>query len=788
MTSSDDLSGVKLANDEMKVKTNGAMEVKHEMKTNDGTGSNSKSKSKNHIKRRKSRRTKETEIEALNEDLEQIGKLSLNINLSSLNFPSMSFPGLPNLPKFELGKLQDYPKELSNYISSYVSYDKDIDHNDQEYRQIVNSIKTAISTRLQMNNFLYDLQLGENINSAIDRLQPLTDMIHETIFSPVDDLIDHEEDYEDETEPVGVEKVVNPDMPLYSEIVKPEADPIRKRESSKHWKSKVFLDSDENQTASDLDHIEGLSEERIKELSDLTSLDDIVNEEVLREKIQKINQLSCVNQVQKNKLVTRLMMGNYYKYIQEKLPTSNIPSKLKHQRLTLQNSQLEITHEETEDLEDEHSKESSSKKAEFDDVSMKGLEPDHDEDEVFLNESDYLPSFNDPPTNRVLGCPHYQRNCKLECPTCFKWFPCRFCHDQEISDHKMIRNEVKHILCMKCNTPQEPDSNECVNCEEELASYFCDKCILYDNDNTKDIYHCDKCQICRLGLGIGKDYFHCDECNICLSIDLRDKHKCLSNSTHSNCPICNEYLFTSVHKVVFMKCGHSIHQSCYDELVKHSYKCPMCKKTVVNVETQFRILDQEILQQPLPLPYNLWRCIISCNDCKGKSNVNYHILGLKCKYCKSYNTNQLKLLKPEEENDDDDQTNEEEEHNFDESVIRLVKQNILTNFRFDDNFLVGSSIDDGYEETIDEGNDEQENDLEESNNESDGEEKKDGELKTIFELTKFARSDLNCTVGYISSMLQNFVNNATKKTDHSNRQRSKSNSSNLSSEDMIGGL
>ena len=73
---------------------------------------------------------------------------------------------------------------------------------------------------------------------------------------------------------------------------------------------------------------------------------------------------------------------------------------------------------------------------------------------------------------------------------------------------------------------------------------FCSKCILYDNDQTKDIYHCDKCGICRLGLGLEKDYFHCDTCNTCLSIDLKGHHKCLSDVTHSNCCICNEDLFS----------------------------------------------------------------------------------------------------------------------------------------------------------------------------------------------------------------------------------------------------
>lgn len=741
------------------------------------------------VKSRKRQRSKEAEIEALNDDLEQIGKLSLNINLISLNLPSLTLPSLSNLPKFELGRLQDYSKELTAYFSSYITKDKSIG-NEQEYRHVVNSVKTALFTRIQMTTFLHDLQLGESINSAIDRLQPLTDIIHETVFSPVDDLFEDDkgETSEEEFEPMpGVERVVNTEIPLFNNIVKPELD--SRRRSNRHWKSKLHESDD--QTGSDLDHIEGLSEDRIRELSDLTSLDDIVNEDLLRSKIKEINRLTCLTQVQKNKLVTRLMMGNYYKYMKQKLPPGQIPSKLKNQRLVLQADEesldvIDEHHSEHDHAEhhthnhdhDHHDHHTSSHNHNQDKDYLHGNEdgqdlPDlelqesndmSDSEEVFLNDSDFIPTYYNKAKD-ILGCQHYQRNCKLECPTCLKWFTCRFCHDLEVTDHKMKRNAVKHVLCMKCNTPQEPDTNDCVNCEEELASYFCTECVLYDNDPTKDIYHCDKCQICRLGLGIGKDYFHCDKCNICLSIDLREKHKCVTNSTHSNCPICNEYLFTSVHKVVFMKCGHSIHQTCYDEMVKHSYKCPICKKTVVNVETQFRILDQEILQQPLPSPYNLWRCIISCNECKGKSNVNYHILGLKCKYCKSYNTNQLKLIKPEEENDNDDFI--EVENNFDEDVIRSVENNILTNFRIGDGVLIGNSIEDNEISYEDEGDDE-------GGDESD--------LNSIFDYTRLARKDINNKVGYISSILQDFVNSTTKGI---NRDRSVSN---VSNDDMIGGF
>src|SRR5436309_15524422 len=67
------------------------------------------------------------------------------------------------------------------------------------------------------------------------------------------------------------------------------------------------------------------------------------------------------------------------------------------------------------------------------------------------------------------------------------------------------------------------------------------------------------------------------------------------------------------------------------------------------METQFRFLDHEISCQPLPEPYNNWHCHITCNDCSAKSDVPFHFLGLKCDTCKSYNTREVKLIRPEEE-------------------------------------------------------------------------------------------------------------------------------------------
>jgi zinc finger-like protein len=50
----------------------------------------------------------------------------------------------------------------------------------------------------------------------------------------------------------------------------------------------------------------------------------------------------------------------------------------------------------------------------------------------------YLPSFRDP-EKQVFGCEHYKRNCKIRAACCGKLFTCRFCHDNNSSDHSMDR-------------------------------------------------------------------------------------------------------------------------------------------------------------------------------------------------------------------------------------------------------------------------------------------------------------------------------------------------------------
>ncbi|KAF4985955.1 hypothetical protein FGRMN_11041 [Fusarium graminum] len=245
-------------------------------------------------------------------------------------------------------------------------------------------------------------------------------------------------------------------------------------------------------------------------------------------------------------------------------------------------------------------------------------------------------------TEQPLGCQHYERNVKLQCFTCKKWYTCRFCHDAN-EDHNLIRTETRNMLCMICSTPQKA-SDMCINCGEESAHYYCNICHLWENRQSKPIYHCNDCGICRRGMGLGKDFFHCKTCRACISTSIEGSHKCIERSTDCDCPICGEYLFTSPRPVVFMPCGHSIHKKCYEQHMKVSYKCPICNKSLTNMESQFRNLDVAIQTQPMPPEFRDTTAVILCNDCSGKSTVGYHWLGLKCSICRSYNTVELNIV------------------------------------------------------------------------------------------------------------------------------------------------
>ncbi|CAN0546893.1 unnamed protein product [Ectocarpus sp. 8 AP-2014] len=71
-------------------------------------------------------------------------------------------------------------------------------------------------------------------------------------------------------------------------------------------------------------------------------------------------------------------------------------------------------------------------------------------------------------------------------------------------------------------------------------------------------------------------------CNACVSMNA-PSHTCLSKSLESDCPICNNSLFTSTSQVKGLRCGHFMHLACY----KFWYRCPICRKSMEDMREYF---------------------------------------------------------------------------------------------------------------------------------------------------------------------------------------------------------
>ncbi|KAF3011497.1 hypothetical protein E8E14_007559 [Neopestalotiopsis sp. 37M] len=220
-----------------------------------------------------------------------------------------------------------------------------------------------------------------------------------------------------------------------------------------------------------------------------------------------------------------------------------------------------------------------------------------------LTEEDIRPTFaplklgEEESEYRALGCEHYKRNVKSECSICGRWYTCRFCHDK-VESHKA--------------------GEACTGASTTVLT------------------------VVSVGWEEGST------CNACLNINFENRHKCIERLLDCDCPICGEYMFNTTRGICHMKCGHTLHKDCWDEHIKHAYKCPICSKSIVNMETQFRRLDIAIETQPMPEKFQDTRAIVSCNDCSAKTTVKYHWLGLKCAVCQSYNTSQVQILGEED--------------------------------------------------------------------------------------------------------------------------------------------
>ena len=293
----------------------------------------------------------------------------------------------------------------------------------------------------------------------------------------------------------------------------------------------------------------------------------------------------------------------------------------------------------------------------FDDYSDNCTETtfDSDSDGDYMN--DEMPNNRDDTDTREMpkiqdkkeNCGHYISGCKIIAKCCNKEFGCRLCHDSEISGHEINRYEIEEIICNNCNVRQLV-SNSCINkeCfmfEGKFASYYCEICHLYSDKPPSEIYHCEKCKICRM-CGIGNkpsDFFHCDKCGGCINKELEKTHKCVTDALCNDCCICLDKMFLSREAVVILPCGHAIHRTCFNSSIKQNkYTCPLCRKIMIkgdDLDMMIRQYDNII--SLYPYDENI-KAEISCNDCEFKGEVAFHPVGLKCGGCGGYNTMKLR--------------------------------------------------------------------------------------------------------------------------------------------------
>lgn len=178
----------------------------------------------------------------------------------------------------------------------------------------------------------------------------------------------------------------------------------------------------------------------------------------------------------------------------------------------------------------------------------------------------------------MAGCEHYVRKCSFLAPCCNKIYSCRFCHDEAEKTHELERKNVQQIKCNQCGKLQDVVSH-CTECGIKFGFYFCATCRLYD-DRDKGQFHCDLCGVCRVG---GKEnYFHCSMCDMCYPNNIKSSHKCIEQSSRSNCPICMEDLHASRVPCQVLRCGHLLHQTCFQACLKSQLRhCPLCSTSMV---------------------------------------------------------------------------------------------------------------------------------------------------------------------------------------------------------------
>lgn len=300
---------------------------------------------------------------------------------------------------------------------------------------------------------------------------------------------------------------------------------------------------------------------------------------------------------------------------------------------------------------------------------------------------DYISNNKNNNLNKT--CEHGSIKChKLYFECCDVYDPCIICHRQKRTCKERI-SRCTQLTCSECETEQNYsiDSSKCIKCGITFANNFCYICCYWTNG---DLYHCDKCKCLQFKK---EEVFHCNECDTCIKIMPGKMHTTHIKFQKEKCVCCNDSLVNHK-KIIKLSCKHYLHSDCFNELNRtQSYKCPMCRKSMWDMNCKWNSIRTNIRFTPLsdrmiPIyshdvvnsPYGkfivlekkqigpnvFWkgefenwnmsygkRVIgfinenqlkkittknIYCNDCNKKCLTPFHYYGLECKNCGSFNT------------------------------------------------------------------------------------------------------------------------------------------------------
>lgn len=215
-------------------------------------------------------------------------------------------------------------------------------------------------------------------------------------------------------------------------------------------------------------------------------------------------------------------------------------------------------------------------------------------------------------SNESKTCSHYTKYCyKFYFDCCKVYDPCQRCHlerkcNTKRKDHNFENLVVSEITCSVCEHKQAPGES-CTNCQIKFSNSFCGICQIWTD--IKDITHCHKCGVCRVGKP--EDLVHVDKYGQCFSVNSAKAKEQLNANTNQNkeilvcknniCGICYESTFYSQKCVTYFNCGHYLHSDCLNKYIgEGGYKCIECKKSISNLTNLWNTIRSVIKSNPIP--------------------------------------------------------------------------------------------------------------------------------------------------------------------------------------------